>query len=76
MLAQVVKSIAMTGGIDLSTLNYSTSGDLRLTMNAPDFAAVETLRGRLDSAGFIATLEGTSARGERISARLVVTSRR
>lgn len=75
LLTQVVRALAASGDIDLSTLNYSTSGDLRMTMTAPDFASVEALRGRLDSAGFDATLEGTSARGERISARLVVAAR-
>lgn len=72
MLATVIKTVAEVGGVDLGTLNYSTSGELRINMTAPDFAAVEALRGQLSSAGLTSSLEGTSARGDRISARLVV----
>ena len=72
MLAKVIKTVAEVGDIDLGTLNYSTSGELRINMTAPDFAAVEALRGQLSTAGVTSSVEGTSARGDRISARLVV----
>lgn len=72
MLATVLKAVTEVGDIALGTLNYSTSGELRINMTAPDFAAVEALRDVLSGAGVTVSLEGTSARGDRISARLVV----
>lgn len=72
LLASVVTAIATTGDIELATLNYSANGEMRMTMTAADFATVEALRGRLAKDGMTATIEGTSARGDSINARMLV----
>ena len=73
LLAPLGEAVAAGSGVLLASLNYSQrSGELRLNLLAPDFAAVETLRQRLVEAGLEASLETSSRSGERVRARLRV----
>ena len=73
LLAPLGEAVAAGSGVLLASLNYSQrSGELRLNLLAPDFAAVETLRQRLVEAGLEASLESSSRSGERVRARLRV----
>ena len=73
LLAPLGEAVAAGGGVLLASLNYSQrSGELRLNLLAPDFAAVEALRQRLVDAGLEASLESSSRSGERVRARLRV----
>ena len=73
LLAPLGEAVAAGRGVLLASLNYSQrSGELRLNLLAPDFAAVETLRQRLVEAGLEASLETSSRSGERVRARLRV----
>lgn len=71
LLAPLAERVAAAPGVQLASLNYSQgSGELRINLLAPDFAAVETLREELGRRGLVATLETSSRSGDRVRARL------
>ncbi len=73
LLASITGAVAEDAGISISTLNFSASGkEVRLDLMASDYAAVESLRRRLDGAGLKATLETSSSRDDQVRARLRV----
>lgn len=58
-------------GASLASVNYSAgSGELRVNLLVPDFAAVETIRSGLTASGLSATLENSARSGDRVRARL------
>lgn len=66
--------LAAQPGAALASLNYSQrSGELRVNLLAPDFAAVERIRSALAEAGLSATLESSSRSGDRVRARLRIS---
>jgi type II secretory pathway component PulL len=55
------------------TLNYSDRNEqLSITVLAPDFAAVESIRSELVKGGLQAELDSSSAQGDQVRARLKV----
>jgi type II secretory pathway component PulL len=73
LLAGVARAMEATPGSALGSLNYAErAGELRLTVTAPDFAAVESLRGQLETGGLAAVMESSNAQGEQVRARLRV----
>lgn len=70
VLFAVTTAVAGVDGLGLTTLNYTGAGDVRISINAPDFAAVETLRLRLTAASLSATLESSNASSDGVRARL------
>ncbi len=73
LLAGVARAMEATPGSALGSLNYAErAGELRLTITAPDFAAVESLRGQLETEGLAAVMESSNAQGEQVRARLRV----
>lgn len=72
VLYAVTTAVAGVEGLGLTTLNYTGAGDVRISINAPDFAAVETLRSRLTAASLSATLESSNASSDGVRARLRV----
>lgn len=76
LLAQVNTALQQVPAAQLAGLTYSgRRGELRLTLEAPRFADVETLRGAIGQQGLNAALVGSSADGERTRARLKVMMR-
>jgi general secretion pathway protein L len=57
----------------LATVNYSSKlGEVRVTLLAPDFKAVESIRSQLANAGLDAEMENSNAQGDQVRARLRV----
>ncbi|MBT4522899.1 MAG: type II secretion system protein GspL [Halieaceae bacterium] len=60
-------------GSQISTINYSDRrGDLRMTITAPDFEAVEAVRTTLNNAGLRAVMENSNTQGGKVRARIRV----
>ncbi|HEY7776843.1 MAG TPA: type II secretion system protein GspL [Kineobactrum sp.] len=65
--------IAQRPGTAIVSINYSQrGGEMRLSILAEDFAAVEQLRSGLAAAGLEAEMESSSAQGEQVRARIRV----
>jgi len=75
ILATVTKSVASMEDASISSLNFSGStSEIRLDIVAEDYQAVEVLRDRLTQQGMTATLETSSAREDRVRARIRVAA--
>lgn len=75
ILAKVTESIASLDEAIISTLNFSgATSEIRLDIVAKDYQAVEMLRDRLAQQGMKATLETSSARDDRVRARIRVAA--
>ncbi|MCX2981049.1 type II secretion system protein GspL [Halieaceae bacterium IMCC14734] len=73
LLESVGAVIQSQQGTQLATINYSSKlGEVRVTLLAPDFKAVESVRSQLASAGLEAEMENSNAQGEQVRARLRV----
>ena len=73
LLEPLGRLIAAQQGTMLASLNYNQrSGELRVNLIAPDFAAVESIRAGLVAAGQVAALENSSRSGDRVRARLTL----
>ena len=73
LLEQAGAVLTSVPGTQLLTLNYTDrNGQLGLTLMASDFAALETLRAKLSSAGLKVELENSNAQGDQVRARLRV----
>ncbi|MBT3410183.1 MAG: type II secretion system protein GspL, partial [Halieaceae bacterium] len=58
------------------SINYNDkSGEMRLNLLAADYEAVERIRTGIAESGLQATLENSSAQGERVRARMRVGDR-
>jgi type II secretion system protein L len=76
LLARVGASVAAQPGSALESLNYTQRGsEMRVTLRAPDFAAIERVRARLDADGIEAALESSTSDGDGVRARLRVGGR-
>lgn len=74
LLNAALPAVAKSAGVELRTLSFHRDrGELRLQCWAPSFAAVDTLRRDLQSAGLAVELINTSADGEGQQARLRLT---
>jgi type II secretion system protein L len=72
IIVALLTAIQQVDGIQLTALNYSGKGDLRLSLSAPDFESVEQVREQLKAQSFSAQLENSNARGSGVAARLRV----
>lgn len=75
LVEQVGAAIAANPGTSVATLNYNFSdrgGEMRMNIEAADFEAVERVRADINQAGLQAIMESSSARGDRVRARLRV----
>jgi len=73
LLEQLGRVVQGQPGTTLSSINFTDkAGDLRVILIAPDFKAVEAIRGRLDKAGLQADLENSNTQGDAVRARLKV----
>ena len=76
LLEAVGAVIEAQQGTQLATINYSSKlGEVRVTLLAPDFRAVESVRSQLASAGLEAEMENSNAQGDQVRARLRVGSK-
>ena len=75
LVEQVGAAVAANPGTSIATLNYNFSdrgGEMRMNIEAADFAAVERVRATINKSGLQAIMENSSARGDRVRARLRV----
>ena len=72
IIVGLLTAIQEVDGIQLTALNYSGKGDLRLSLSAPDFESVEQVREQLKAQSFSAQLENSNARSDGVVARLRV----
>ena len=72
IIVSLLTAIKKVDGIQLTALNYSGKGDLRLSLSAPDFESVEQVREQLKSQSLSAQLENSNARSDGVVARLRV----
>ena len=72
IIVSLLTATKKVDGIQLTALNYSGKGDLRLSLSAPDFEAVEQVREQLKSQSLSAQLENSNARSDGVVARLRV----
>jgi len=71
VLAGITSAIATAADISIASLVFNAANDeVRVDIGAEDYAAVERVRAALESKGYRATLETSSSRNDRISARL------
>ena len=71
VLADITSTMAAAANVSIASLAFNAaSGETRVDISAEDYAAVEAVRAALESEGYQATLETSSSRNERISARL------
>jgi len=75
LVEQVGAAVAANPGTSLATINYNFSnrgGEMRMNIEAADFATVERVRAQINEAGLQAVMESSSARGDKVRARLRV----
>lgn len=75
LVEQVGTAVAANPGTSIATLNYNFSdrgGEMRMNIEAADFAAVERVRATINESGLQAIMENSSARDDRVRARLRV----
>ena len=73
LLEALGREMARRDGTSLTSLSYSQrSGEMRISMLAPDFEVVEQVRSALAATGLSAELENSSRSGDRVRARLRV----
>ena len=72
IIVGLLTAIQQVDGIQLTALNYSGKGDLRLSLSAPNFESVEQVREQLKAQSFSAQLENSNARSDGVVARLRV----
>jgi general secretion pathway protein L len=73
LLDRIGREVQAQKGAHLASVNYSDkAGDLRLSIVAPDFGAVESIRSRLIEAGLDAETENSNTQGDAVRARLKV----
>ena len=75
LVEQVGEAIAANAGTTLDSINYNFSergGEMRMNIVADDFEAVERVRSDINRAGLTATMESSSAQGDKVRARLRV----
>lgn len=72
VLVDMLGAMALIEGITLMSVNYSGGRDLRINLSAPDFQSVEQVREQLGKRSLRAELENSSARNNRVAARLRV----
>jgi len=71
LLAPLAETFAAQSNMQLASLSYSErSAEIRVNLLAANFTDVESLRGALEAAGYMATLESSSRNGDRVRARL------
>jgi len=71
LLVQIGPVLKTIDGVSLQSLNYSEKqSEFRLTILAPGFNDVETVRAGLEKLGLVAELTGSSADGSNTRARL------
>ena len=70
-LAGITSTMAAAADVSIASLVFNAANDeVRVDIGAEDYAAVERVRAALESKGYRATLETSSSRNDRISARL------
>ncbi|MCX2972250.1 type II secretion system protein GspL [Halieaceae bacterium IMCC8485] len=75
LMARVGEVVATADG-SIVSINYNDkSGEMRLNLLAADYEAVERIRTGIAERGLQATLENSSAQGERVRARMRVGDR-
>jgi type II secretion system protein L len=75
LIEQVGGVIAGNAGSNIDAINYNFSsrgGEMRMNIVAADFEAVERVRSDINKAGLEATMESSSAQGDKVRARLRV----
>ena len=72
IIVRLLTAIQQIDDIQLTLLNYSGKGDVRLSLSAPNFEAVEQVREQLKAQSFSAQLENSNARSDGVVARLRV----
>ena len=73
LLDRVAQVLTSVKGLELQSINYTEKqSELRLTIVAPEFNDVETVRSKLEKAGLTAELTGSNAEGSKTRARLRV----
>ena len=72
IIVSLLTAIQKVDGVQLTALNYSGKGDLRLSLSAPNFESVEQVREQLKSQSLSAQLENSNARSDGVVARLRV----
>ncbi|HEY6130634.1 MAG TPA: type II secretion system protein GspL [Halioglobus sp.] len=76
LMERVGGAIAGMPGTSIASINYNDKGnEMRLNISAANFEGVEKLRTRINEAGLEAIMESSTTQGNRVSARLRVTSR-
>jgi len=76
LLTRVGAVVGDSPGSSLVSINYNEkAAEMRLNIVANDFEAVETIRAGLAAGGLDATLENSSAQGDKVRARLRVGDR-
>lgn len=76
LMERVGSAIADMPGTTIASINYNDkSNEMRLNIVAANFEGVEQLRSRINEAGLEATMESSSTKGDRVSARLRVGER-
>jgi type II secretion system protein L len=72
IIVRLLTAIQQIDDIQLTSLSYSGKGDVRLSLSAPNFEAVEQVREQLKAQSFSAQLENSNARSDGVVARLLV----
>lgn len=73
LLFAVGEAVSAQSGARLLSVNYNArGGDMRFSLLAPDYEAVEALRAAMSKAGLSAVLESSNAQNEGVRARMRV----
>lgn len=73
LMARVGKLVSASDGTSIVSINYSDkSGEMRLNIVAANYGAVEQVRSGMVDAGLEAVMESSSAKGDKVRARLRV----
>jgi len=73
LLQQVGQAVHRQAGAELASVSFSgRSGDIRVSVVAGDFAAVEAIRADIAAQGLETQLENSNAQGDKVRARLRV----
>jgi type II secretion system protein L len=73
LMDRIGRAVNAQRGAQLASINFSDkTGEVRFSVMAADFAAVESIRNRLVEAGLEAETENSNTQGDRVRARLKV----
>ncbi|QFU75022.1 hypothetical protein EY643_04825 [Halioglobus maricola] len=76
LMERVGKVVSTSKGTNIVSINYNAKADeMRLNILAANYGEVERVREGINGAGLEATMENSSAQGERVRARLRVRDR-